>query len=62
MYFILSKVLWFLTGPTYLLVILAALGAVLLFTRHWRAGRVTRGVCSDRVIVRPGFLPSRMAC
>jgi uncharacterized SAM-binding protein YcdF (DUF218 family) len=38
-FFYVSKIAWFLAGPTNLLVIMGALGAALLFTRWRRLGR-----------------------
>jgi uncharacterized SAM-binding protein YcdF (DUF218 family) len=40
MFFYASKLAWFLTAPSTLLTLATALGAVLLFTRFFRAGRV----------------------
>ena len=40
MFFYASKLVWFLTAPSTFLTLAAVLGAVLLFTRFFRAGRV----------------------
>jgi len=40
MFFYASKLVWFLTAPSTFLTLTAAVGAVLLFTRLFRAGRV----------------------
>lgn len=40
MFFYASKIIWFFFQPSSVLVFLGLLGAVLLFTRFWRAGRL----------------------
>jgi len=44
MAFVLSKLLWMLTRPPHLLLLVVLVGTVLLFTRHWRLGRATVAV------------------
>ena len=40
MFFYASKIIWFLTAPSTLLMAIVCLGAILLFTRFLRAGRI----------------------
>lgn len=56
MFFYLSKLAWFLAAPTNLLVVLAALGAALLFTRWSRAGRAIATAAAIG-LVAVGFSP-----
>ncbi len=56
MYFILSKVLWFVAGPINVLVVVAALGAIVLFTRFARAGRTLVVLAAAGLLVA-GYSP-----
>src|SRR5262245_38260803 len=56
MFFILSKTLAFFTFPSNVLILLLAEGAVLLFTRFWRVGRILLVLGLAAVFVF-GFLP-----
>jgi uncharacterized SAM-binding protein YcdF (DUF218 family) len=57
MFFILSKTLAFFTFPSNVLILLLLAGAVLLFTRFWRAGRTLLVLALAAVLVF-GFLPT----
>ena len=56
MFFYVSKVAWFFAGPTNLLVILSALGAMLLFTRWRRFGRAAVAIGAIGLLM-VGFSP-----
>ncbi len=56
MFFYVSKIAWFFASPTNFLVVLAALGAVLLFTRWKRLGRAAVTLAAFG-LVAIGFSP-----
>ncbi len=56
MFFYVSKIVWFFASPTNFLVVLAALGAVLLFTRWKRLGRAATALAALGLLLI-GFSP-----